>query len=179
MSRATNQISDKLAEEATENEDYKYKIKQMTNTAWDILELEMCNPGIRQIEIAEKLGISRPYISRVVNSPCYQLEMRRMRNQRIFAKLHDAGEAGVDRLKRIVEDEDSADSDAIEASKVTLEALGFRGSQKGGVNVFLPGSGEGGEGLGVTADMVNEARQRREEKVINGKAVEVKDVEEE
>lgn len=145
-------------------------IKKMTTVAWDILEYMMSNPGGSQKDCSVYLKVTQAYISRVVNSPCYQVEVKRIRKQRMDEKLAAAGESSVDRLMRITDSDESADGDAIEASKVVLGALGYR-NQSGGqgsvsVNVGIDGNAAS---FGVNADMIAEARARREEKLVGGK----------
>lgn len=165
MSRASNQ-----AGEATAVEEKKdLSIKKMSDLAWMVLEIKCTNPKLTQVEIAEAAGCTTPYVCRIVNSKCFQDEMSKIRQARIMKKLEEAGEAGVDRLQRIVESDDSANRDAIDATELMMKGIGIisQGGNGSGVNVQIGAVTP--EGLGVTSDMVREAAARRREKVINEK----------
>lgn len=183
MSRATALLADELAEEAMaeqekEGQENPYAIKKMTNKAWLIFEVQMSNPGITGQDIAKHTGCTAAFVSRVINSPCYEKEVRRMRNKRILDKLEDVVMSSLKRMDDIVQDEGSDDSDAIEVAKVALTAMGMYGNNAGKNPAIQVNVGAGtpeGHGLGVTAEMVTEARERRKEKIIEGDFVDVED----
>lgn len=149
------------------------QISHMTKAAWAVFEIQCVNPRATQVEIAGKCNLTRPYVSRIVNSEVYKAEIRKMRRQMLESRLETLGNSGVQRLTDIVEDKSSDDSDAIKAAQIGLESLGFIGKNAAvQVHVQQPTTEKD---LGVTADMVQEAAMRRKRKVLEGDFTEVQD----
>lgn len=183
MSRATNQLANKVEEEKSKHptkystptdENGRRIITKMTDKAWDILMLVVANGNMTQAEIAEAVESHQVYVSRVINSPCFQEELKTIKRQRIHDKLNDVMMDGADRMQSILNDEESADANAIAAFKAVAGAAGIGGGNGGGngtnVNVSV-----GAESLGVTPEMIAEANERKRKKVFEGEFTEVKD----
>lgn len=149
------------------------QIASMTKTAWAVLDLMVLNPGATQKDIAFKLGISRPYVSRIQNSQLFMDELARVRRRTLQDRAHAVGEAGLDRLEKIIKSNKSKDSDAINAAKLGLEATGMIGKAAAvQVNVNPENSSSG---LEVTPDMVNAAREARRRKILDAEYTVVED----
>lgn len=147
------------------------QLSHMTKAAWAVFEIQCVNPRATQVEIASKCNLTRPYVSRIVNSEVYKAEIRKMRRTMLEARLETLGDSGVKRLTDIVEDKNSDDGDAIKAAQIGLEAMGFIGKNAAvQVSVQAPTTEKD---LGVTADMVQEAAKRRQRKVLEGDFTEV------
>ena len=150
------------------------QLAQMTKSAWAVFEIQCVNPRATQVEIAQKVGVTRPYVSRIVNSEVYKAEIRKMRKRMLEDRLADLGNRGIQRLTEIVESEESSDADAISATRVGLEAMGILGKNGGG-GVTI--NNNAAPQLGVTAEMVQEAASRRQAKLFNNSGEEVVDAE--
>lgn len=149
------------------------QLSHMTKAAWAVFEVQCVNPRATQVEIASKCDLTRPYVSRIVNSEVYKAEIRKMRRAMLESRLETLGNSGVQRLTDIVENSNSDDSDAIKAAQIGLESLGFIGKNAAvQVQVNAPTTEKD---LGVTADMVQEAAMRRKRKVLEGDFTEVSD----
>ena len=180
MSRASNQLPEVVQKE---KEKYQYPtdeegrriITKMTPKAWDILLLHLSDPQLTQTQIAEKLDSNQVYISRVMNSPCFLKEMTGIRRQRIHDRLNRAVESGVDRMERILDDEESADAVAVAAFKAVTSAAGFCSMGGGGNSGNQVNVNVNAESLGVTPEMIAEANARRKAKIFDGEYREVKD----
>lgn len=149
-------------------------VKNMTKSAWIILESMMLNPKITQKELAKKADVSRPYVCRIQNSPVFKQTLRDARIAAVQDRLTGLAEKGITRAEKIVEDEESSDKNALDALKLALTGMGL------GANQGSPDKGGDASGvtinLGVTADMVNEARLRsHKKKLIEGTCTEVTD----
>lgn len=176
MSRMTTELHKIFDEKDDKAQPTRRQIKSMTKGAWAVFEILANKPRATQIEIAEKTGMSRPYISRIVNSQVFNDQIKQLRVATIEARIHDLAEKGIDRAIRIVENDESSDKVAVEATRMALGAMGF--SEKnggGGVNVQINNTPVEVNPFGVTADMVNEARQRRQRKILEGECTEVSD----
>lgn len=148
------------------------QLSHMTKAAWAVFEIQCVNPRATQVEIASKCNLTRPYVSRIVNSEVYKAEIRKMRRAMLESRLETLGDSGVKRLTDIVESASSDDGDAIKAAQIGLEAMGYIGKNAAvQVNVGQQPTTE--KDLGVTAEMVAEAAQRRKNKVLEGDFTEV------
>lgn len=148
-------------------------VKNMTKSAWIVMEAMMLNPKITQRELAKLAGVSRPYVCRIQNSPVFKQTLREARIAAVQDRLVNMTDKGITRAEQIIEDSESSDKDALAALKLGLTAMGM------GANQGTPaGAGDTNltVNLGVTADMVNEARERsQKKKLIEGTCTEVSD----
>lgn len=62
-------------------------ISKMNQHSWNVLDIVMAEPRTSQIEIAERLGISRVYVCRIINSPIFQDCLRERRAKLIDESL--------------------------------------------------------------------------------------------
>ncbi len=149
------------------------QLSHMTKAAWAVFEIQCVNPRATQVEIAAKCNLTRPYVSRIVNSEVYKAEIRKMRRSMLESRLETLGDSSVKRLTDIVESSHSEDKDAIKAAEIGLEAIGVIGKNSQiQVNVAQPTTEKD---LGVTADMVKEAARRRKNRIVDGEFTEVAD----
>lgn len=176
MSRMTNEVSSLFDGDPDEPQTTMPQIKTMTKGAWAVFEIVACNPNATQKQIAKETNLTRPYVSRVVNSKIFKDKVKELRTATILERVHRLSEKGLDRAIKIVEDNDSSDGIALDALKVGMSAMGLTGNGgKGGVNVQVNTGNQGTNVLGVTADMVNEARERRQARLLEGKCEDVTD----
>lgn len=167
-----NKRATKMAQDETSIDDVTRvhkspEVKTMTPTAWAVYEIVTQKPRAKQQEIADAVGITRPYVSRIVNSSIFQLEMRKWRNSRLLAAVENSATDAAERMGIIAKHSED-ESTAIEATKVLFEAVGMRNNQgRGGVNVNINAPQENNNPFGVTGNMVQEAQRRRQEKLIN------------
>lgn len=175
MSRMTQDIAKIYDEDNDEVETSMPQIKSMTKGAWAVFEVFANKPNATQIEAAKITGMSRAYISRIVNSTVYKQHIRKLRTATIENRIMDLAEKGLTRSIKIVEDKDSSDSVALDATKMAILAMGMGGGGRGGnnVNVRIDAGGGDSNPFGITRDMVNEARERRQEKILEGTFQEV------
>lgn len=168
----------KAALEAEGRDTTMPEIRNMTKSAWLVLECMMMNPGITQKDLAKHLGITRPYVSRIQNSRVFKEKLNEVRVGRLQDRLTEVATKGVERCDEALDDKDVSIKHKIEITKMALTGIGLGANQ--GSNKVEVTTNIGVNDLGVSREMVEAARKRRQAKLFEGTAevVEVKDAKE-
>lgn len=137
--------------------------KKMTKRMWDVFHYVCQNPNATQQTIAKEVGIAQSNLSRMMGSQVFQDEIRNLNRTIVEKRLGMVAESGLDRFKRMFEDDESQDADVVNAMKVLMNATGFseKAASQTGVNVNI---GEQGVSFGVSADQIEAAKKRAAEK---------------
>lgn len=181
MSRMTNEAPNKIKDENEgKNEPL---VQKMNRRHFGLLDYMAFNPGVTNRELAAKFDFNESYISQLLRSDLFQMEYRRRRQEIERAQMDELNsllfggvKKGIERLTKIVEeekdfDEDgvmisgSQDSDAIKATQNMFEAMGMGGKNP---KVNVDNSLHIQQNMGVTVDMLKEARERRSNLIGSG-----------
>lgn len=140
-----------------------------------VLDVLIERPDIKQKDLAVELGMSVSWLSTIMGTDLFRAELSRRRELLVEAKnaalvdsLQDNVSRGVSRMGRIVDNDESSDATAVNATKTMLAALGMGGrntttttnnttnnTQVNAENAALSVNG-------VSAEMLAQARARRE-----------------
>lgn len=150
------------------------KIQKLNWKHQQILDLLVENPDMKQKDVAKTTGMSQSWISTVMGTDLFRAEYARRRgllvaaqNEIITDRLRDNVAKGVARMGRIVDNDESSDATAVNATKTMFAALGF-GAKNSTTNITHNNNTQVNADKaqisvsGVSADMLKSARERRD-----------------
>lgn len=162
---------------------WKHSVRKLNYRHEAIIDYMIANPEMKQGEIAERLGLTQGYLSRLKSSDAFQREYRRRLNQHqedldrgITQKLYNVAEKGLDVVIDALDGEDVDPRFALDAKDKALSRLGYGGKNgyRAGEVENLPPPAASREDLEAARALIHEAKdfketldRDREEKVIN------------
>lgn len=151
----------------------KQRIQKLNWKHGMILDLIVENPEMKQKDIAVATGMSQSWISTIMGTDLFRAEYERRRalvvaatTEAIADQLRANVQKGISRLGEIVQNSESSDATATNATKVMLGALGMGGKQvhnnvTHNNNTQVNAENASVSVSGVSADMLKAARERR------------------
>ena len=157
-------------ERALQVEVNNHKLKKLNYKHLAIMDMILYSPNMTMTEIAKRLNGTVSWVSLVVGSDLFQEELRNKRvtldefkREQLSSRLLDSGTKALDRLDKILDNEDASDSVASTAAKNVLTGLGFMSTNTPapGVNIQVNGDNANVSALGVTSEMLKKVKDRR------------------
>jgi len=98
-----------------------------------IIDLMLAKPQMKKSELAERLGLTLPWLSQIINSSGFRARYNERRREynaeldgRLTARLYEMAEKGMARVVEKLDDDEAVDERfALEASTRALRALGY------------------------------------------------------
>lgn len=146
-----------------------HQLKKLNHKHMFIMDCLLYTPGMTMTEIAKKLGGTTSWVSLVAGSDLFQEELRKRREgldqfkrDQLASRMLDVGGKAIDRLEKILENDESSDTVATTAAKNVLTSLGFgTPAAAPGINVQVNAENAQVNNLGVTREMLDRAKDRR------------------
>lgn len=149
----------------------KADLKNLNHNHYAIMDYLLYHPKMTLTQIGKKLNRSVSWMSLVIGSDLFQEELKKRRQtidgghrDRLQSRLLVAGDKALDRLEKVLDNDDTSDSVAVTASKNVFTALGFMNTNGGGNGVNVEVNAENAQvnmsPAGVTREMLNKAKDR-------------------
>lgn len=149
-----------------------HSLKKLNHKHMYIMDCLLYSPDMNMTQIAKKLNTRVSWVSLVVGCDLFQEELRKRRTEldsfkrdKLASRMLDVGDKALDRLETILDDEESSDSVATTAAKNVLTGLGFmntNGNNSPGVNIQVNADNAQVSALGVTREMLDKVKNRRD-----------------